>query len=117
MTDTFWKGTALESVETMLATAEQPDCGTAEADDTHPLFTTEGEQAYLVERLAEILDDAMHLEACFVTPDETACVCIVGGVRAVLPACGQAQQHGARSWRCLRSVHPSEPDRHYFGEV
>jgi hypothetical protein len=61
----------------------------------------------------------MHLEACWISEDETRCVCIISQLRAVLPQCGHVEQVGVkgRTRQCLSTVHPSAPYKHVFGTV
>lgn len=93
-----------------------------------PLYTTPEAQAELAEEIADLLDEAVHLEGCYIDPNDTHCVCLIGKLRAVLPQCGETRTlrtpdsiafdgEGFRMWRCQRVVHPSTPDKHVFGEV
>lgn len=81
---------------------------------------------HLVEDVADLLDNALHLEGCYITPDETVCVCIIGQLRALLPRCehtemvkrflgGGVTETATR--RCLRTLHPSAAWKHVYGEV
>lgn len=103
--------------EAVLVVDEQ-DCGTPEA---RKLYATD--QNDLAEAIADQLDHALHLEGCYIGPEETHCVCLVGRIRALLPSCTEPRTQGgyfdgeATYWRCVRTVHPSDPDRHFFGQV
>lgn len=66
----------------------------------------------LAEAIADMLDAALHPEACWISPTETNCSCLIGDVRAALPQCTYESLH----YRCLRTVHPSTPDLHYYGD-
>lgn len=89
------------------------------------LYTTPEAQGELVEAVADLLDNALHLEDCYIGPDNTECVCVIGKIRAVLPRCpetrtpmGYPETPGVpRYWRCGRTVHPSRPHAHAFGEA
>lgn len=85
----------------------------------HPLYTTQSDHDELAEHLADLLDSAMHLEACWISEDETRCVCIIGALRAVLPRCGHVEQVGTKGLtrQCLSTVHPSKAYKHVFGTV
>ena len=106
--DAFWEGTALESAETMRA-----------AGTSYPLYGTQESLDHLAENITSMLDEAMHLEACWISEDETRCVCIISQLRAVLPQCGHVEQVGVkgRTRQCLSTVHPSAPYKHVFGTV
>lgn len=106
--DAFWEGTALESVETMQA-----------AGTSYPLYTDQASHNLFVERLAETLDNTLHLEACWISEDETRCKCLIGKLRACLPRCGHVEQVGTKGLtrQCLSTVHPSAPYKHVFGTV
>lgn len=90
------------------------------------LYATPEAQQRLAEHLADLLDNAMHLEACYVSPDNTECVCVIGRLRAVLPRCDYTELKN-RPWngtevltvsrQCLRTVHPTAHWKHVFGEV
>jgi hypothetical protein len=96
------------------------------AASAHPLYATTEQQHQLAEAIADLCDNAMHLEACYVTPDETECVCLIGKLRATLPECEYTE---LRNWawneteiltesrRCLRTVHPTAYWKHVFGEA
>lgn len=75
----------------------------------------------LVEAVAKLLDGALHLEDCYITPGETTCVCLIGKLRALLPLCNEPRVQDGKTrdtfWRCVRHVHPSTPDAHVFGQV
>ena len=84
-------------------------------------------QDELLTDLDELLDNALHDDHCYITPNDTVCVCVIGRLRAVLPPCGAVQirkvatqgafgGEGRSVWKCLRNAHPASPDRHYFGE-
>lgn len=67
--------------------------------------------------LDELLDHTLHSEACYIDPNDTNCVCVIGQVRAVLPACEAVWIAGkgpSSRWTCQRSVHPASPDRHVW---
>lgn len=103
--------------------AEPPECATSEAVK---LYATQEQQDALAEELADTLDNARHLEGCYVTPDETACVCVIGRLRAMLPRCAYTELKNkpwnetetlTESRQCLRTVHPSAAWKHVYGEV
>jgi hypothetical protein len=117
----FWKGTALESPETMEA-ADFDCCRNGEhqpAGTSYPLHSDQFTQDMLSETIAGMLDNALHLEACWISEDETRCVCIIGALRAALPRCGHVEMVGAKKLtrQCLSTVHPSESYKHVFGVV
>jgi hypothetical protein len=89
------------------------------AAHTYPLYTTQEQLDNLVEEIARLLDEAMHLEACWISEDETRCVCILGLLRPLLTRCGHVEQVGTkgRTRQCLSTVHPSAPYKHTFGTV
>jgi hypothetical protein len=97
----------------------------ARAGAPHALYSTQAQLDDLAEEIADTLDNAMHLEACYVRPDETRCVCVIGKLRAVLPRCGHVDTinrpgpDGVLSYtrECLRTVHPSAAHKHVYGEV
>ena len=90
-----------------------------DADARYPLYGTQESLDHLAENITSMLDEAMHLEACWISEDETRCVCIIGKLRAVLPQCGHVEQVGVkgRTRQCLSTVHPSAPYKHVFGTV
>jgi hypothetical protein len=94
------------------------ECGTPERAKLYA-----DNQGDLAEAVADLLDNALHLEGCYITPDETTCVCLIGKLRALLPLCAQPRTQGgyfdgeATYWRCVRHIHPSAPDAHVFGQV
>lgn len=75
-------------------------------------------QEELLTALDELLDNALHSDECYVDPDNTTCLCVIGKVRAALPRCEvhQLTTFGP-PWQCQRTAHPASPDRHVFGEV
>lgn len=74
-------------------------------------------QEELLTALDELLDNALHGPDCYIDPDDTHCDCVIGKVRAVLPRCSEyTMTPGGVPWRCLRTAHPAQPDRHYFSE-
>lgn len=77
-------------------------------------------QEQLLTALDELLDNALHGPDCYIDPDDTVCSCVIGKVRAVLPRCPVWQPppsgEGPLLWRCLRTAHPSQPDRHHFSK-
>lgn len=84
---------------------------------SYPLHSDQFTQDMLSETIAGMLDSTMHLEACWISEDETRCVCIISALRAVLPRCGHVEMVGAKKLtrQCLSTVHPSEPYKHVFG--
>ena len=90
-----------------------------DADARYPLYGTQESLDHLAENITSMLDEAMHLEACWISEDETRCVCIISQLRAVLPQCGHVEQVGVkgRTRQCLSTVHPSAPYKHVFGTV
>lgn len=85
---------------------------------TYRLYSTHEDQEALAEEIASRLDEAMHLEGCYIDPNDTHCVCVVGKLRAVLPQCeARLIDYPGKPLRCLRIVHPSTPDRHVFAEA
>ena len=84
-----------------------------------PLHATQEALDGLAEQVADMLDNAMHLEACWISEDETRCECIIGKLRAVLPRCGHVETIGTKGLtrQCLSTVHPSAPYKHVFGTV
>jgi hypothetical protein len=84
---------------------------------TYPLHATPEQLDRLAETIADMLDNALHLEACWISEDETRCVCIIGALRAVLPRCGHVEMVGAKKLtrQCLSTVHPSAAYKHVFG--
>lgn len=75
-------------------------------------------QPELVEGLADLLEDALHSPLCYIDPDETHCMCLIGQVKALLPLCEATTDNGhGIKWRCVRTIHPSTPDMHSFGRV
>ena len=99
-----------------------PDCGTPEP---RRLYVTAAEQGQLVEEISDLLDNALHLEGCYIGPDETHCVCVIGVLRAVLPQCGYVETFNrirsdgvlTDTRSCLRTEHPTAPYQHVFGEA
>jgi hypothetical protein len=89
------------------------------AGTSYPLYATQEAQDGLAETFAELLDNAIHLEACWISEDETRCVCIIGKLRAVLPRCGHVESVGVKGLtrQCLSTVHPSAAYKHVFGTV
>jgi hypothetical protein len=85
----------------------------------YPLHATPEALDRLAETIADMLDNALHLEACWISEDETRCVCIIGALRAALPRCGHVEMVGAKKLtrQCLSTVHPSESYKHVFGVV
>jgi hypothetical protein len=80
----------------------------------------QGQLDDLAEAIADMLDHALHPDECWISPTETNCTCLIGDIRAALPQCtyvkpGLSPQTRSDHWRCLRTVHPSTPDRHYYG--
>lgn len=74
-------------------------------------------QEELLTAMDELLDNALHSDECFIDPDDTTCVCLIGTLRAALPPCNVHKlMVFGRPWRCTRSAHPASPDRHTFGE-
>lgn len=73
----------------------------------------------LAEKIAELLEDAVHAEGCYITPDETHCGCLIGRLKGALPQCpaGGGPRDDSGGWRCVRTVHPTTPDAHVFGAV
>lgn len=76
-------------------------------------------QDELLTLLDELLDNALHDDRCYIDPDNTTCVCVIGKVRAALPPCGAVYrpanpQRGDRIVTCHRNAHPASPDRHVF---
>jgi hypothetical protein len=73
----------------------------------------------LAEQVADMLDTAMHLEACWISADETRCVCLIAALRAALPRCGHVENIGVKGLtrQCLSTVHPSAAYKHVFGTV
>jgi len=63
--------------------------------------------------LADLLEDALHSDDCYINPDETVCVCLIGRVRAVLAHCEERRGQ----WLCIRPAHPDSPHRHVFASV
>jgi hypothetical protein len=84
---------------------------------SYPLYATQEAQDGLAETFAELLDNAIHLEACWISEDETRCVCIIGKLRACLPRCGHVESVGVKGLtrQCLSTVHPSAAYKHVFG--
>lgn len=86
-------------------------------------------QADLLGAIEELLDNALHSDECYVSPDDTICFCLIAAVRAALPKCEAIKApttlefqpigngHIAKVWRCVRTAHPASPDRHVFGAV
>lgn len=73
--------------------------------------------------LDELLDHTLHAEGCYIDPNDTTCVCVIGQVRAVLPACEATQlppyptpdnQDPTHAWHCVRTAHLASPDRHVW---
>lgn len=76
-------------------------------------------QDQFLTQLDELLDNTLHDDACYIEPNSTTCVCILGRIRADLPPCGAVRPApGApdRMWPCIRTAHPASPDRHWFSE-
>ena len=103
---------------------EYTDCGTAEpAGIVHKLYAEPVAHDHLAAEIADLLDHALHLEGCYIGPDDTHCVCLIGKLRALLPLCNEPRTQGgyldgeATYWRCVRVVHPDSPDLHTFGQV
>lgn len=74
-------------------------------------------QDELLTALDELLDSALHDDACYIDENDTECVCVIGKVRAALPPCGMSIYSGAegsKPYKCHRNAHPSSPDRHVF---
>jgi hypothetical protein len=73
----------------------------------------------LAEQIAGMLDNALHLEACWISEDETRCVCLIAALRAALPRCGHVENIGIKGLtrQCLSTVHPSAAYKHVFGTV
>jgi hypothetical protein len=76
-------------------------------------------QDELLTALDELLDSALHDDACYIHENDTECVCVIGKVRAALPPCGATYrpahpQRGDRVVQCHRNAHPASPDRHVF---
>lgn len=87
-----------------------------------PADPAPGQLEDLAEAIAEMLEDAQHPEGCYIGPDETHCVCLIDRLKAVLPQCPAVRpdispQTNRATWRCVRTVHPTTPDRHVFGGV
>lgn len=85
-------------------------------------------QEQLLTALDELLDNALHGDECYVNPNDTICFCVIGTIRDALPQCEAVQMrassdyrglpvHGAKAWRCQRTAHPANPDRHVFTEA
>ena len=87
------------------------------------------EQSLLVD-LTEILTEAQHAPGCYIDPEETHCVCLIGKVKAVLPRCQETRNsYGGPAeparlgepsepyWRCVLIEHPDNPDGHNFGDA
>lgn len=87
------------------------------AGTSYPLHTTQLVLDGLAETIAGMLDDSLHLEACWISEDETRCQCIIGQLRACLPRCGHVEPVGVKGLtrQCLSTVHPSAPYKHVFG--
>lgn len=90
-----------------------------EVGEVFSLHATQEALDGLAEQVADMLDNALHLEACWISEDETRCVCIIGQLRAVLPRCGHVENVGVKGLtrQCLSIVHPSAPYKHVFGTV
>lgn len=86
---------------------------------TYRLYATQEALDFLAETVAGMLDAAMHLEECWISDDETRCVCIVGKLRDAIPRCGHVEPIGVKGLtrQCLSTVHPSAPWKHVFGTV
>lgn len=85
----------------------------------YPLHSTPEALDGLAEQVADMLDNAMHLEACWISEDETRCVCLIAALRAALPRCGHVENIGVKGLtrQCLSTVHPSAAYKHVFGTV
>lgn len=76
--------------------------------------TIRGQDEFLT-MLDELLDDTLHDDHCYIHPNDTECVCIIGVIRAVLPPCGAVVDKGnGVYWKCVRNAHPASPERHVF---
>lgn len=68
--------------------------------------------------LDELLDHTLHLDTCYIEPHDSTCVCVIGMVRAVLPACEATYPReltvDPSQWRCVRTAHLASPDRHVW---
>jgi hypothetical protein len=86
---------------------------------SYPLYGSQVDQDMLAEYVNAKLDDALHLEDCWISEDETRCVCIIAQLRACLPRCGHVEKIGTKGLtrQCLSTVHPSAPYKHVFGTV
>jgi hypothetical protein len=100
-------------------TRNTPEWSVPVTGTSYPLHATQEAHDNLAEQVADMLDNAMHLEACWISEDETRCVCIISQLRAVLPQCGHVEPVGVkgRTRQCLSTVHPSAPYKHVFGTV
>jgi hypothetical protein len=91
------------------------------AADTPVVLTPQDD---LLTALDELLDNALHSDRCYIGPNDTTCVCVIGKVRAALPLCEAVQDRpmlgeprDTSYWRCQRTAHPSQPAQHYFSEA
>jgi hypothetical protein len=100
-------------------TRNTPEWSVPVTGTSYPLYATQEALDHLAENITSMLDEAMHLEACWISEDETRCVCIISQLRAVLPQCGHVESVGVkgRTRQCLSTVHPSAPYKHVFGTV
>jgi hypothetical protein len=85
----------------------------------YPLHATQAQQDDLAEEISGLLEEAMHLEACWISEDETRCQCIIAKLQDALPRCGHVERIGTKGLtrQCLSTVHPSAPYKHTFGTV
>lgn len=97
----------VENLSNELCVGAEPDQPTVTQDE-------------LLTALDELLDSALHDDACYIHENDTECVCVIGKVRAALPPCGAGSlvwgppDQPAKAVRCHRNAHPSSPDRHVF---
>lgn len=118
------EGVVLHQAATVHVThADADECarifnlGFAEAVEQYTGAGSIHTQEEFLTALDELLDHTLHAEGCYIDPNDTTCVCVIGAVRAVLPPCMVKQPPPSGEgdlWSCTRSVHPASPDRHVW---
>lgn len=111
----------LGAVHTTHADAEEYarifNLGFAEAVEQYTGDGSIRTQEEFLTALDELLDHTLHAEGCYIDPNDTTCVCVIGKVRAVLPACMVKQPPPSGEgdlWSCVRTAHLASPDRHVW---